>query len=161
MTGTSTRGPFRAAAVVALVGLTASACDMITGRDRPEEVRLVVDGEDLNHPVRVITSDNFFFGVDERGQQIPQFVDADTVDFTDVPYDQTYELAPTYMLLARALMPAEMEDWEGNLGEDEPEPTGTMSMRFEVEGDPVFETSRQVGSPDTPPGPMQYFIIER
>lgn len=108
--------------------------------DQPERVRVQVEGT-TQQPVRIIVSREFLvFPVGEGGEQGVQveIVSADTLMATP-PFDQSFNLAPTFRFLARA---------DGT----DPENPVTLRLRVSVDGNERFNQTRAV------PGDLLQFV---
>jgi hypothetical protein len=125
--------------VVLSLAVLVGACSLFE-EDQPERVRVQVEGA-TQEPVRIIVSREFLiFPVGEGGEQGVQveIVSADTV-IGAPPFDQSFDLAPTYRFLARAE------------GMDEENPV-TLRLRVSVDGTERFNQSRAV------PGDLLQFV---
>jgi len=104
-----TRSGWRAFSIAAAAFITSltTACDLLsdpTDRRRAEEATLELTGESPV-PLLVVMSKEWGIGFDEEsGEQVFILSKADTVE-TEVPYQRTVSLAPTYRILFRVINP--------------------------------------------------------
>lgn len=114
-------------ALVLVAAVALSACDLLTGSDRPEEMRVIASHQDLGEPVQMITSREFYLVVSsEAGHRTPQFISADTL-LVELPMDSTFQMAPTYHLAVRFMAP-----------EEEPDPIPSITLDVSVDGADVW-----------------------
>ncbi len=133
------RGFRRVLPALLLVVSVPSGCSLLES-DQPDRVRVQVEVSG-SQPVRIIVSREFLVtpvGEGDEQSISVQFISADTL-VQAVPFDQSYALAPTYRVLARA---------EG-LDEENPVP---VRLRVSVDGTERFNQSRTV------PGELLQFI---
>lgn len=108
--------------LLVLGAVVLSACNIMEARNRPEQMRVIAQPEDLDGPVRMITSRSFVRLRTTAGEDLGlEFLDADTV-MVELPMDSTFSMAPTYMLAVRFLAPEE---------EFDPVPRITMDVRVD------------------------------
>lgn len=133
------RSSARVLRLLALSSLLLGGCSIFE-EDQPERVRVQVEGS-TQQPVRVILSHEFLiFPVGEGGEQGVQveIARADTLLVTP-PFDQSFNLAPTFRFLARA---------DGT----DPENPVTLRLRVSVDGTERFNQTRAV------PGDLLQFV---
>jgi hypothetical protein len=138
--------------MLALLAFVFSGCDMLTTGNGAEVAEIVVDSNHLDVPVEVVTSRNFFFGFNETGtEQGIQFVTADTVA-VDTPFEQSYNLAPTHMLVVRVQVPREViEDVQDG------DPFPVLFLRVFLDGSEVFNASQEIFDPL---GYIEYYVMD-
>lgn len=120
-----------------------SACDFLGARNRPETMRVLADHEDLEGPVRMVTSRSFVQVLGPEGQgQTLQFLSADTV-MVELPMDSTFRMAPTYSLAVRFLAPQEELD-----------PVPKIMLRVWVDGSDTWNGTQSM----FPGAHIEYFL---
>lgn len=126
-----------------LATMALSACDIMEARNRPEQMRVIAEPENLDGPVRMVTSRSFIRAQSPEGQDLGlQFFSADTV-LVELPMDSTFAMAPTYMLAIRFLAPDEDLD-----------PTPRISMDVRVDGRNAWTGSQAM----FPGSYIEYFL---
>jgi hypothetical protein len=125
-----------------------TACDIVGLRNRPDVIQITVEGEGLDGPIPMVTAFNYIPIIAEDGQNLgATFINPDTT-LINVPFEVTFDLAPTYTFALRILAPEEEE--EGESLEEAP----TISVRVLLDGRESFNQTR----PMAPGGYIEYFF---
>ena len=117
-------------ALVLLLAVLSTACSLFESAD-PEEIRVLVEGT-AGASVRVVVSREFILSASEGGSEGVgvTFAAADTIAAT-LPFDRSFNLAPTFRFVARAYGPETGE-------------TVTVRMRVLVDGEQRYNQTGPV-----------------
>jgi len=117
-------------ALVLLLAVWSTACSLFQSAD-PEEIRVLVEGP-AGASVRVVISQQFILSgaADGSDAVAVTFAASDTIAAT-LPFDRSFNLAPTYRFVARAYGPESGE-------------TVTVRMRVLVDGEQRYNQTGPV-----------------
>lgn len=118
--------------------LVLAACDGLLFPDRPEDIRVLLEG-DASEPVRVVTSRDFIVGGSgEASRSGVEFVEADTA-LVALPFERTYPMAPTYHFAVRVSVADTAAD---------------VRMRVVLDGREVWDERTSSGT-----GDLEFYVI--